>query len=311
MTDIPRDPERRPPASSGRDESEPEPLYGGTEGAEPIADDEVLPLEADLHLDEADLAAWPPVGADAGSADVEPEPELDQTETVPSAGAPAQRPAGRRLRPQAAPELHQLWGSVFFAVERPPPKLVVVTSALRREGVTQIATALAMSGSAAHADLRIALLDCNLRHPRVAELLGLPESPGLCDILTGRASLDSCLIELTLENSGRSLYAVVAGSPDDQPLGLLRSRQFKGLLATLGDRFDHVVIDAPAANLYPDPQVIGALVDGALLVVRAGQTRRETVGEAKKRLDLAQVKLLGVVLNQRTYPIPGFIYRNL
>lgn len=113
---------------------------------------------------------------------------------------------------------------------------------------------------------------------------------------------------LVLKN-GNTLNVLAAGPLAEQPLGMLRSRQVKALLSQLRERFDHTIIDTASANAYPDAQVLGSQVDGALLVVRASETPRETVAEAKKRLDFAGVRCLGLVLNQRSDPIPSLLYR--
>lgn len=299
--------------------------------------DNLEPDESDPEDPAAGAPHWP-----VNDADVEPEPmyepesgaeaepvyaesepadELESLEPEPDSGihlaggtstnvATRQRvPASRKLRNRAQTELGQLWGSVFFAADKASPKVVGITSSQRQEGVTQIAAALAMYGALANSGLKIALVDCNLRHPRIADLLGLQQSPGVADILNGRAALEQCEQVIVMADSDRELTVLTAGAEDAQPLGLLRGRQFKSLLGNLRERFDHVVIDMPAANAYPDAQIIGAFSDGAVLVVHAARTRRETVAEAKKRLEHAQTHLLGLVLNQRTYPIPGFLYR--
>ncbi|MCK6456252.1 MAG: CpsD/CapB family tyrosine-protein kinase [Phycisphaerae bacterium] len=295
---------------------EPEPDYGedlsAFGGDEPLTPTPMEPepaeefdLERELEAEARGSAET--LGLGAGAAPMGAEP----VGGPPRAGfrRPA-KPAERRVRAASQRELGQLWGSVFFAVDRPPPKIVAFTAAMRNEGVTQVATALAMAGASAQRDLRIALVDCNLRHSRIAALLSLEGSPGVTDVVSGRARIDDA-IQAIETDAGHTLGVLPAGSEDGQPLGLLRSRQFKGLLGALRERFDHVIVDTPATNLYPDPQIIGALSDGAVMVVRAARTQRHSVAEAKKRLELAQCKLVGVVLNQRTYPIPGFIYRNI
>ena len=155
---------------------------------------------------------------------------------------------------------------------------------------------------------RVALVDFNLRNPGVAEVLSLPREPGLTDILDGRSTLEAAMHEVMLAGGNR-LFVLTAGPVVDKPLGYLQSRQTQSLIAQLQDRFDHTIVDMTAANAHPDPQIIGSLVDGVLLVARAGRTPRETVALAKKRLDLAGARCLGVVLNQRRDPIPGFVYR--
>lgn len=213
-----------------------------------------------------------------------------------------------RIRPQSAPEIGQLWGSIFFSAEQAPPKAVVVTAARRGDGATQIATSLAIVGAEANRELSICLVDFNIRKPGVSNVLGISPNHGLTDVLNGTCSLEAAMHALVLKN-GNTLNVLAAGPLAEQPLGMLKSRQVKALLSQLRERFDHTIIDTASANAYPDAQVLGSQVDGALLVVRASETPRETVAEAKKRLDFAGVRCLGLVLNQRSDPIPSLLYR--
>lgn len=321
MSDRPDQPNRRPdePNDDGLGplwpiedvqpiDPEPEPLYELPE-PEPLYNEKDLMAEPEpLDIAGEEVGAMPPPATSKVSAYAGAGATASAAAASSHAASRAPVAASRRLRPAAAREIGQLWGSVFFAVEQPVPKVITVTAATRGEGATQIATALALSGASSHADLRIALVDANLRHPRVSKLLDLPETPGLTDVLAGRAALDDALQPLAIADAGQ-LHVLTAGATDGQPVGLLRSRQLKSLLGQLRERFDHIVIDTPAANIYPDPQMIGGLADGTILVVNAARTRRETVGEAKRRLELARVRVFGIVLNQRTYPVPGFLYR--
>jgi len=245
-------------------------------------------------------------------------PSRTRSAAAPNGEATSQRPStttvsalvdlGRRVRERAEGELGQLWANVFFSSEQPPPRTVMVTAARRRDGATQIAVALALVGAESGREHRIALVDFNLRNPGVAGALGLSDSPGLTDVLEGRVPLEVALRNLRLRN-GNVLHLLTAGPLVDHPLGLLRSRQTQAMLAQFRDRYEYTIIDVTAANAHPDPQIVGALVDGALLVARAGDTPRETVAEARKRLEHAGVRCLGLVLNQRMHPIPGFVYR--
>jgi capsular exopolysaccharide synthesis family protein len=268
---------------------------------------------------------WPPPQSGKGPGEPADAVELDWTDAVDSgqpargaksAPASAGKPwtggsaahSSTKVNPKSQDDLGQLWGNVFFSADSPAPKAVVVTSARRRDGATQIASALSLLGAAANRELNIALVDFNLRHPAVAEVMGLPVEPGLTDVLDGRASLETAMRSVSLAGGGR-LHVLTSGSLADQPLGLIKSRQVQSLISQLIDRFDHVILDVASANQYPDAQVLGSLVDGVLLVVKSGATPRETVAEAKKRLDLAGVRCLGLVLNQRMDPIPALLYR--
>jgi capsular exopolysaccharide synthesis family protein len=268
---------------------------------------------------------WPPPQSGKGPVEPADAVELDWADTVDSsrptksavsAPAEAARPwtggsaahSSTKVAARSHDDLGQLWGNIFFSSDAAAPKAIVVTSARRRDGVTQIASALSLFGATSNPELNIALVDFNLRHPAVAEVMGLPVEPGLTDVLDGRATLETAMRSVTLAGGGK-LHVLTAGSLVDQPLGMIKSRQVQSLMSQLIDRFDHVIIDVASANQYPDAQVLGGMVDGVLLVVKSGDTPRETVAETKKRLDLSGVRCLGLVLNQRTDPIPAMLYR--
>ena len=262
---------------------------------------------------------------DASSPEPEPEPEYEvpaprsssaaERMVAGTVGAPTAMPqAGSRstlrcrVSEESEGEIGQLWSHVFFAADRSPPRGVVVTAARRGEGATQIAVSLALYGATGNRDLRIALIDFNLRGPMVADVMGLKSSPGLTEVLDGRATLEAALQAVTLPGGGE-LHVLAGGSTAAQPMALLKSRQLQATMARLLDRYDHVILDSASINAFPDAKMVGSLVDGAVLVTRAGQTPRETIAEAKKRLDSGGVKVLGLVLNQRTDPIPDALYQ--
>ncbi len=221
--------------------------------------------------------------------------------------AEVDQPASVSIEPRAAESLAQLWGSLFLSPERTAPKSIVVASAEPGEGTTQIAAALALTGSLSEHGLRIALVDFNVGRPAVAGLLGLAPSPGVAEVIAGQATLESAIVQATAPG----LDILPAGQADHNSLPLLRSERVGEVIRTLTENHDHVIIDTPAVNRHATAQALVGFTDGVLLVVKAGVTRRESVAETKKRIEHAQGKVIGVVLNQREFPIPGFLYRRL
>jgi polysaccharide biosynthesis transport protein len=220
---------------------------------------------------------------------------------------PEQETASLEISPGALDEVQQLWGSLFFSTEHNAPKSVVITGAQPGEGATEIAVALALVGSSSEHGKHIALLEFNARDPRVAGLLGVPPSPGIYDVLNGKEALYAAS---TVRCHGR-LTVIPAGTGQSAaPPGLNRDR-LANLIGELLEQHDHVLIDAPAVNVNAAAQALGAITDGVLLVTRAGATRREAIAEAKKRIELAQGRLIGLVLNMRTFPVPGWLYRRM
>jgi len=80
-------------------------------------------------------------------------------------------------------------------------------------------------------------------------------------------------------------------------------------LAELGREFDYLLIDSPALSICNDAVVLGCASDGVVMVLKANSSRRESAKKALDELQTARARVLGAVLNQRTFPIPESIYR--
>lgn len=204
-------------------------------------------------------------------------------------------------------ELNQTWAGVFFAPEKTPPKIVLITAAERGEGVTQIVAGLGVVGAESNPELKILLVDFNLRSPGLADALGIEARAGVADVIRHQAALAEAIHSTDLPN----LSFLSAGQSIEQPLALLRSPELRSVLKELSEQYDHVLLDVAPANSFPDAQILAGCVDGTVLVTHTGVTRRETVAEAKKRIEQSRGRLLGVVLNQRRFPIPAFLYKRV
>ena len=285
-------------------------VNGATEYAEPVGDETLVDPLADPDASMPDPEPEPEYEIPVAAVKSSPKQMVAGSLDAPAAiGIPTNRTTLRcRIREESEAEIAQIWSHVFFSAEHAPPRGIVVTAGRRGDGASHIATSLAILGATSNRELRIALVDFNVRSPKVAELMGLKAAPGVTDVLEGRATLEAALQAVMMPGGGE-LHVLTAGMTAAQPLALLRSRQLQSTLARLLDRYDHVIIDTPSINSFPDAKVVGQMIGGALLVARAGQTPRETIAEAKKRLDNGGVKVLGLVLNQRTDPIPDALYQ--
>ncbi len=169
-------------------------------------------------------------------------------------------------------------------------RILAVTSALHGEGKTLTAINLALV-MAMSLNRRVALVDCDLRKPRIHETLGLQVEFGLTEVLRGEAELDRAILELPKEN----LHVLAAGALPSNPAELLGSARMREIIAALRDRFDYVILDTPAALPVADPEVLCSLVDGVIFVVRASSTPREQVLRAME--NFSRDRIVGVVLN--------------
>jgi capsular exopolysaccharide synthesis family protein len=174
-------------------------------------------------------------------------------------------------------------------------RTILITSPAKGDGKSLTAANLALT-MAQEFQQRVLLLDADLRRPAVHQLFGLTGGPGLSDVLIGAAELDDALTTLPEYN----LTVLQAGVPPSHPTELLGSSTMRRTLDTLRGRFDKILIDMPPVAPLADTHVVAPLVDGVLMVVRAGVTPKPAIERALAGLDLS--KVLGLVLNESDAP---------
>jgi protein-tyrosine kinase len=174
-------------------------------------------------------------------------------------------------------------------------RIIQVTSPAKGDGKTVTTLNLALT-MAQEFQRRVLVIDADLRHPRIHELLGLDAGPGLVDVLTGTASLADVLVELPTHH----LTVLRAGRPYDRPAEMLGSAPMRRLLDSLRAQFDRIVVDSAPA-VVADPVSIAPIVDGLLLVVRAGVTTKPAIARALG--SLSSSRLLGLVFNESAAPL--------
>ena len=93
------------------------------------------------------------------------------------------------------------------------------------------------------------------------------------------------------------------------PLSIFQSEAFDQFLQKAREFFDYVVIDAPPLAGYPETVLLSRKADGVILVIESEKTRKQSALLAKKQIETAGGKLLGVVLNKRRYRVPSWLYK--
>ena len=166
----------------------------------------------------------------------------------------------------------------------------VVTSPSPAEGKSFTAMNLALAEShLAHNTVLIA--DFDLRRPTLHNLLQLDRSPGISDYLLGEAPLEKVIKKI----AGSNLYFLPAGKSVKNPLELLNLREVKTLLDELHTAFNWTFFDTPPLLFSADANLLAAMVDGTVLVVRIGSTTIDTITRAVASLNDNIV--LGIVAN--------------
>ncbi len=192
----------------------------------------------------------------------------------------------------------------FLSVDN-PPRLIVVTSSTPNEGKSTTAINIALS--LAEADHDVLLVDGDMRRPSLGKYLDLVGSVGFSTLLSGAASLDDVLQESRFPR----LTVLTAGAIPPNPSELLGSMAAKKALSDLAERFDFVIIDTPPLLAVTDGAILAAESDGAIVLVRAGETKRDQLSQGIGILNDVGATVLGSVLTMvPTRGGSGYSYYN-
>jgi polysaccharide biosynthesis transport protein len=195
--------------------------------------------------------------------------------------------------------------SLLLSQAEHPPQVILVTSALPREGKTTAAVNLAVT--LAQLGDRTLLMDSDLRKPGIRRALNLipGKEAGLSSYLAGVSTLDEVTVaHPTISN----LSALTTGPVPPSPADLLSSHKMREAIAELRRRFKFIVIDSPPVMAATDAVILSALTDGVLLVVRSGETPKEAFTRTRDLLTAVKCRLLGVVLNAVDSSAPDYYY---
>ena len=188
-----------------------------------------------------------------------------------------------------------------------PPKIFILTSSLPSEGKTVTSLNVAFVLSQSVNKPRVLFVDSDLRRGRAAKYLGVDQKNGFTEYLQGQCSLEEVMFHLEDEN----LSFIVAGSVPENPAELMASDKMKQFLDYVRPNFDHVIIDTPPIISVTDAGIVGAMVDGVIMVIQAGRTQRGIVKRAEELLHQAHSNVIGHVLTNIEYHLPEYIYRYL
>lgn len=178
----------------------------------------------------------------------------------------------------------------FMSHDR-PLRAFAVTSPGPGEGKTTASVSIAIS--MAQAGQRVLLVDGDMRRPRLHEVFNLPGDVGLSALISGQARLEQAVRRSVVPN----LDVLPCGLIPPNPAELFHTTRFAELVGQLTRDYDRVIFDTPPIGPVADPVIVGAQVDGVVLVVESEKTTRDAAQQAIRALRDAQVRLLGAVLN--------------
>ena len=192
--------------------------------------------------------------------------------------------------------------NVLFCSPDRPLKTMVVTSAGSAEGKTMnvlhLGIAMAQSGQ------RTLIVDSDMRRPRLHRTLRCSNERGLSGLIVGEGDIDGAVKSTEVPN----LFLLPCGPIPPNPAELLQTERFGALARQLAEKFDRVIFDSPPILAVTDAAILARVVDGTVLVVRAGRTSREAVTRGHQALSNVQSRLVGVVLNDVNLRNPHYAH---
>jgi capsular exopolysaccharide synthesis family protein len=185
-----------------------------------------------------------------------------------------------------------LRSQLLFPFHGEPPRTIMVTSSVPKEGRTLLATNLAIS-FARGLQQYVMVIDCHLGDPAVHSILNVPRQPGISDFLEHGASVPDVIHRTSVDK----LTVIPAGTPSQRSSEILATDKMAGMLIELRQRYRdrYMILDSPPVQAFDDPAVLARLVEGIVFVVMSGQTDRDQVLRGLR--SLPEEKIVGVVMN--------------
>jgi len=181
--------------------------------------------------------------------------------------------------------------NLMFSLWKRGCKRIIVTSSLPKEGKTtnccNLGITLAQTGS------RVLIIDCDLRKSKLHMFFQQQGIPGLSEVLVGMKTPAEAIQKTAYPN----LKILCGGTVPPNPMELICSSAMSDLLDGLSKEFDYILLDTAPVNLVADALTLSPMTDGAILVVRQGETPHANLQHALSDLEFAHVKVLGIVLN--------------
>lgn len=224
---------------------------------------------------------------------------------TPQEGEPVDFIAPLEMDPMAREEITKLVHRLFLLATSDAPRRVVFSATEPGNGTSWVCARVAEI-LASQVGRTVCVVDCNLRAPSLHEQFGVENSHGLSEALRGDGPIRQYARQLR-----KNLWLISTGNTNESAQGLLTSDRMRMRVAELGSQFDYVLMDVAAINSSNHGIVLGHLVDGIALVLKANSSRRDSTRETIQLLQSSNVRVLGAVLNQRTFPIPDHIYNRL
>ncbi len=195
---------------------------------------------------------------------------------------------------------------VFLGPDSASNRVILFSGVDEAEGGARVCAQAAQT-LAAQVQSTVCILDADLHSRSLQHHLQVRNTPGLCEAVQQSTPISHYAQPLNLSN----LWMITCGGDGANSRVPLNSEFMRIKFEELRRHFDYVLINAPSAGTNTNLMQFAQLADGVIFVVEANSTRRETTKRFKESLEEVRVRVLGVVLNDRTFPIPESVYRKL
>ncbi|MDJ8944474.1 CpsD/CapB family tyrosine-protein kinase [Clostridium perfringens] len=190
----------------------------------------------------------------------------------------------------AAESYRTLRTNIQYSSFDKPVKSIVITSSEPGEGKSTTSANLALSF--AQDGKKVILIDCDLRKPVLHKKFQVSNSRGLSEFLIGKVEFSKVVYK---HKSG--LHVLTSGLVPPNPAEMLASKSMEYLLEQLEEKYDYIILDTPPVNAVTDSKILSTKVDGTILVVKYGYTKKDAVLESVKGLRVVNANIIGTVFN--------------
>jgi capsular exopolysaccharide synthesis family protein len=185
----------------------------------------------------------------------------------------------------------ELRTNIMFSLPDNGCRRVLITSSVAAEGKSTTNVNLAIT--VAETGAKVILLDCDLRRPNIARLMGEKGNKGLSNVLINDCTLSSAIFKTAYPN----LDVIYSGKIPPNPAELLSSDNMKSVIDKLSEDYDYIFFDTPPINLVTDAALISSLADGVIITSRQYVTEKKLLAQAVEKLRFVNAKIIGIVLN--------------
>lgn len=181
--------------------------------------------------------------------------------------------------------------NLMFSIAHSGCKVIAISSTIESEGKSTGAVNIAIS--LAQTNMKVLLIDTDLRKSKVHMFFNINSAPGLTHAISGINTLQDVIRKTNYSN----LDIITSGTTPPNPSELLASDVYVSLLDELKEQYDYIIIDTPPVNVVSDCLPIAKCADGVVMMVRANRATYPELDKALNSFDLIGAKVLGIVLN--------------